>query len=139
MIYLFAAVLALVVMVALGIRSRRHRAAGAASQLIPEIRNIMSSADPKGTSEGDPVPAEAYASLRDRLPRLFSAEQSYGLTAFHDCVIAYREARGQMLAAFAGGNELSLGDRIRAKDLRDRCLKDLYYAGEAAIQKLQLS
>jgi hypothetical protein len=30
----------------------------------------------------------------------------------------------------------SLGDRIRAKDRRDRSLKDVLFAGEAAIQSV---
>ena len=42
-----------------------------------------------------------------------------------------------MTAAFAAESDFSLGDRIRAKDRRDRCLKDVYYTGEAALERLQ--
>jgi hypothetical protein len=43
-----------------------------------------------------------------------------------------------MAAAFATDSERSLGDRVRAKDRRDRCLKDVHYAGEAALQRLRI-
>jgi hypothetical protein len=42
-----------------------------------------------------------------------------------------------MTAAFSTESALGLGDRIRAKDRRDRCLKDVYYTGEAALERLQ--
>jgi hypothetical protein len=42
-----------------------------------------------------------------------------------------------MTAAFTAESDLSLGDRIRAKDRRDRCLKDVYYTGEGALERLQ--
>ena len=43
-----------------------------------------------------------------------------------------------MSAFFAEDDTSSLGDRIRAKDGRDRCLKDVYLTGEAAVQKLEM-
>ena len=50
---------------------------------------------------------------------------------------SYRAARLHMSASFAEDGTSGLGDRIRAKDGRDRCLKDVYLTGEAAIQKLE--
>ena len=50
--------------------------------------------------------------------------------------LVLRAAREAMIEAFEGESEPSLGDRIRAKDARDRGLKDVYYSGEAAIQRL---
>jgi hypothetical protein len=52
-------------------------------------------------------------------------------------VESYRDARVMMIEAFDEGDERSLGDRIRAKDRRDRCLKDVYYTGHGAVEKLE--
>jgi hypothetical protein len=68
---------------------------------------------------------------------VLSGEHYFAVETFYQCVESYREARALILEAFAEDDVRSLGDRIRAKDRRDRCLKDVYYTGHAAIQKLE--
>ena len=119
-------------------RSARTREARAvAEELLPEIRALMESADPKGASDGEPAVAHHYEAYRQRLPQVFTKEHIFALETFYQCVESYREARSFMNDAFAGEIAPSLGDRIRAKDLRDRCLKDVYYTGDAAVQTLE--
>lgn len=117
--------------------SRRHEARTVAAELLPEIRALMESSDPNGPSDGQPAPARHYEALHQRLPQVLPNEQYFAVETFYQCVASYREARAAMERAFAEDDERSLGDRIRAKDRRDRCLKDLYYTGHAAIQKLE--
>lgn len=138
----------LLVLVALGgliawlvTRSRRltriRAARELATELVPEIRELIDSSDPKGRSEGEPVAAKRYDAERERLPQLLPNEPLYALDTFYSCVESYRTARTHMSASFAEDDTSSLGDRIRAKDGRDRCLKDVYLTGEAAVQKLE--
>ena len=116
---------------------RLQQAQSVALELLPEIRALMDSADPAGASGGEPAPARHYETCQQRLPQVFANEDYFAVETFYQCVESYRDARARALAAFADGAELSLGDRIRAKDRRDRCLKDVYYAGHAAVQKLE--
>ena len=119
-------------------RSQRSREARAvAEELLPEIRALMESADPKGASAGEPAQALHYETYRQRLPQVFSKDYLFAVETFYQCVESYREARSLMNDAFDDSVTPSLGDRIRAKDLRDRCLKDVYYTGDAVTQKLE--
>lgn len=97
----------------------------------------MESADPKGPSDGEPTSARRYEALHQRLPQALPSEHYFAVETFYQCVASYRDARASMKRAFAEDDERSLGDRIRAKDRRDRCLKDVYYTGHAAIEKLE--
>lgn len=123
----------------------RHRRRGArleqardvAEELLPEIRALMESADPKSASDGEPARARHYELCHQRLPQILSGEQYFAVETFFQCVESYREARVMMIDAFGEGEEPSLGDRIRAKDRRDRCLKDVYYTGHGAVEKLE--
>ena len=72
-----------------------------------------------------------------RLPQVLSSEHYFAVETFYQCVESYRDARATMIEAFDEDDERSLGDRIRAKDRRDRCLKDVYYTGHAAVEKLE--
>ena len=108
-----------------------------ATELIPEIREIIDSSDPKGRSEGEPVTAKRYEAEQERLPQVLPREPRFAVEIFYRCVESYRAARTHMSASFAEDDTSSLGDRIRAKDGRDRCLKDVYLTGEAAVQKLE--
>jgi len=133
----FAAVVAVVVM-------RRHRRAvrlgqarDVAEELLPEIRAVMESADPASPSDGEPASTFHYQACQQRLPRVLSGEQYFAVETFYQCVESYRDARETMKEAFAEDDERSLGDRIRTKDRRDRCLKDVFYTGHGAVEKLE--
>ena len=108
-----------------------------ATELLPEIRELIDSSDPKGCSEGEPVAAKRYEAKQERLPHALPRESLYAVETFYRCVESYRAARTHMSASLAEDDTSSLGDRIRAKDGRDRCLKDVYLTGEAAVQKLE--
>jgi hypothetical protein len=119
-------------------RARRIEEAQAiARDLLPEIRNVMASCDPAGPSGGSPIEGGRFALVRQRLPRTMPKESLFAVETFFQCVDAYAGASTEMTAAFAEESDLSLGDRIRAKDRRDRCLKDVYYTGAAALERLQ--
>ncbi len=124
------------------VRSRRRavrlsQGRDVAEELLPEIRVLMDSADSKSPSDGEPKRARHYEAWRQRLPRVLSKEPYFAVETFYQCVESYRDARAMMNEAFEEGDECSLGDRIRAKDRRDRCLKDVYYTGHAAVEKLE--
>lgn len=123
---------------ALGLRRQRRRklARSTAERLLPEIRALLSTADPGSESAGEPAAAEIYASEASELANRLSPEVVYALETFYGCLEDYRSLRFEMIRAFAENSDVTLGDRIRAKDRRDRSLKDVYYTGEAAIQKL---
>lgn len=108
-----------------------------AQDLLPEIRVVMASCDPAGPSGGAPMAGGRFALVRQRLPRILPKEPLFAVETFYQCVDAYARASTEMTAAFSAESELSLGDRIRAKDRRDRCLKDVYYTGEGALERLQ--
>ena len=118
-------------------RARMRAARELATELLPEIRELIDSSDPKGRSEGGPVAAKRYEAKQARLPQVLPNESLYAVETFYRCVESYRTARTHMSASFAEDDTSSLGDRIRAKDGRDRCLKDVYLTGEAAVQKLE--
>jgi hypothetical protein len=118
-------------------RARMRAARELATELIPEIRQLIDSSDPKSRSEGEPVAAKCYDAEQKRLPQVLPSEPLYAVETFYRCVESYRTARTHMSAFFAEDDTSSLGDRIRAKDGRDRCLKDVYLTGEAAVQKLE--
>jgi hypothetical protein len=111
---------------------RRRSARDAALELVPEVRAILASCD----GGGEPEASDRFTRFRHLLPRVFSNEALFAVETFYQCVDAYREARAAMIEAFGEGTTLSLGDRIRAKDRRDRCLKDVLYTGAAALQAL---
>ena len=121
----------------------RHRAVrlgqarDVAEELLPEIRALMDSADPKSPSDGEPARARHYEVCHQRLPQVLSGEHYFAVETFFQCVESYRDARVKMIEAFDEDDERSLGDRIRAKDRRDRCLKDVYYTGHGAVEKLE--
>lgn len=108
-----------------------------AEELLPEIRALMDSADPKSRSDGEPTRARHYEACHQRLPQVLSGENYFAVETFYQSVESYRDARAMAIEAFAEDDERSLGDRIRAKDRRDRCLKDVYYTGHAAVEKLE--
>lgn len=116
---------------------RRERARRVAEELLPEIRSILASADPHGRTEGRPAEAVAYPRRAGELASALAPEVRFAVDLFYRAVVAYDEARVAATAAFRDDSGLSLGDRIRAKDRRDRCLKDVYLTGEAASQKLE--
>ncbi len=123
-------------------RSRRRavrlgRARDVAGELLPEIRALRDSADPKSPSDGEPTRARHYEAHHQRLPQVLSGEHYFAVETFYQCVESYREARARMIDAFAEGDQRSLGERIRAKEPRDRCLKDVYDTGYGAAQKLE--
>ena len=138
---------AIIVAVVLGgagwlVRSRRRaarlsQARHVAEELLPEIRILMDSADPKNPSGGEPTRARHYEACHQRLPQVLSSEHYFAVETFFQCVESYRDARAMMIEAFDEDDERSLGDRIRAKDRRDRCLNDVYYTGHAAVEKLE--
>jgi len=97
----------------------------------------MASCDPAGPSGGVPLEGGRFARVRERLPELLPKEALFAVETFYQSVDAYARASIEMTAAFSSASELSLGDRIRAKDRRDRCLKDVYYSGEGALERLQ--
>ncbi|HJS73190.1 MAG TPA: hypothetical protein VJ921_02800 [Vicinamibacteria bacterium] len=119
-----------------GLRARRARrieeARAIARDLIPEIRATMASCEPGGA----PVASGRFALVRERIPRILSKEAAYAVEAFYRSVEAHADASREMFAAFGGDSSLSLGDKVRAKDRRDRCLKDVYYSGEGALERL---
>jgi hypothetical protein len=108
-----------------------------AQALLPEIRAVMTSCDPAGPSGGAPIEGGRFALVRQRLPRILPKESLFAVETFYQCVEAYAHASTEMIAAFSPESALSLGDRIRAKDRRDRCVKDVYYTGEGALERLQ--
>jgi len=126
------------------VRVRRARAArlrearSIAADLLPEVRALVDAARPDSPSAGEPAPAKHYEVLRQRLPRILPREDLFAVETFYQCVESYREARRVMVRAFAVGEDENLGNRIRAKDLRDRCLNDVYYTGDALAQKLEI-
>lgn len=142
MIWTFVAALAAVGTAAWTVRNRRRavrldQARDVAEELLPEIRALMESADPKSPSDGEPARARHYEVCHQRLPQVLSGEHYFAVETFFQCVESYRDARVMMIEAFGEDAELSLGDRIRAKDRRDRCLKDVYYTGHGAVEKLE--
>ena len=142
MIWAFVAALAAVGGAGWVVRNRRRavrlgQARDVAEELLPEIRALMESADPKSLSDGEPARARHYEVCHQRLPQVLSGEQYFAVETFFQCVESYRDARVMMIEAFDVGDERTLGDRIRAKDRRDRCLKDVYYTGDGAVEKLE--
>ena len=142
MIWAFVAALAAVGGAGWVVRNRRRavrlgQARDVAEELLPEIRALIESADPKSPSDGEPARARHYEVCHQRLPQVFSGEQYFAVETFFQCVESYRDARVMMIEAFDVGDERTLGDRIRAKDRRDRCLKDVYYTGHGAVEKLE--
>lgn len=118
-------------------RRRLRRAQSVARELAPEIRSLMQAADPNGPSEGDPGISPVYSAYQLEISALFPREVLFAVETFYQCLEAYRDARRRMIEAFAESSEASLGDRIRAKDLSDRCLKDLFYSGSASLEHLE--
>lgn len=116
---------------------RRAEAKSLAAELVPEIRAAMALCDPKSESPEESVSTSRYELLRQRLPLALDRETLFAVETFYQCVEAYAASARAMSEAFGEGTDLSLGDKIRAKDRRDRCLKDLYYAGEGALERLQ--
>jgi hypothetical protein len=117
-------------------RERREEARAVAAELVPEIQALVAGCDLHGPTGGTPPPAARYPLLRQRLPRIVSDPCLFAVETFYQSVEAYRVASSEMKEAFAEGSDVSLGDRIRAKDRRDRCLKDVFYTGEAAVESL---
>jgi hypothetical protein len=118
-------------------RRRTHRARSLARELVPEIRRIMEASDPKAESDGDPGEAPVFKAHRQDIPAVFSREALFSVETFYQCLEAYRDARLRMTEAFSDSSDVSLGDRIRAKDRRDRLLKDLFYSGAASLEHLE--
>jgi hypothetical protein len=122
-------------------RKRREEARSIAGELIPEIRAILAACE-SGSGDrnaAEPQAPARYRLLRQRLPRSLPAETLFAVETFYQTLDAYGSAAGEMREAFAEESERSLGDRIRAKDRRDRFLKDLYYTGQAAVERLSQS
>jgi hypothetical protein len=117
---------------------RRDEARSNAHALLPEIRAVMTSCDPAGPSGGAPIVGGRFAESRERLPAILQKEALFAVETFYQCVEAYARSSQEMTAAFAAESALSLGDKVRAKDRRDRCLKDVYYSGEGALERLKL-
>jgi hypothetical protein len=130
-----AAALAALRRIRLG-RERREEANNVAVELIPEIRALLEACDSRLPASGAPPPAPRYALLRQRLPRILSDEALFAVETFYQSVAAYETAENEMRHAFAEGSTLALGDKIRAKDRRDRSLKDVFYTGEMAVERL---
>jgi hypothetical protein len=129
------AVAAAAVVLLLVLRVRRTRRIAKARELarglIPEIRTLMASC------EGGGAPAAGDPPARERLSTTLSKEAAFAVEAFYQSVDEYADASREMFAAFADESELSLGDKVRAKDRRDRTLKDVYYSGEGALERLK--
>lgn len=117
-------------------RERREEAKHIAADLVPEIRSLLAACDSLGPTRGTPPPASRYPLVRQRLPGILADETLFAVETFYQSVEAYRLAASAMREAFAEGSTLDLGDKIRAKDRRDRCLKDVFYSGEAAVERL---
>jgi hypothetical protein len=138
-----AVVLAVVVALFIGWEFHRNRsrkrdeARSVVRELLPEIRAVMTSCDPAGPSGGAPMEGGRFAESRERLPAILPKEALFAVETFYQCVEAYARSSQEMTSAFAPSSELSLGDKVRAKDRRDRCLKDVYYSGEGALERLQ--
>jgi hypothetical protein len=123
---------------ALWLRARRgHRRRGLelARDLAPEIRALKQECE-RSTDERLLCRREVYERRKPELDRLFSKDVVFAVKTFYDCLEAHREAANTMRQLFDAGEKHSLGDRIRAKDRRDRLLKDVYFSGEAALEKL---
>lgn len=120
-------------------RATRDEARRIAGELEPEIRALLNSSDPASGSDGHPTPANFYDAERERLARVFPKEPLFAVETFYQCVEAYRQARLALLRTMRQDDaaQVSLGDKVRAKDLRDRSLKDVYYTGEAALQAVR--
>jgi membrane protein YqaA with SNARE-associated domain len=116
---------------------KRDRARALARDLLAEIESLMASCDPASPSGGTPLAPVHYPRVRAQLPAILPKEQLFAVETFYQCVEACREALLEMRAAFAAETDRSLGDRVRAKDRRDRCLKDVFYSGEAALERLR--
>jgi hypothetical protein len=117
-------------------RARREEASNVAAELVPEIRSLLSACDSAGPTGGTPPPAAHYPLVRQRLPRILRDETLFAVETFYQSIEAYRAADAEMREAFAEGSALALGDKIRAKDRRNRALKDVFYTGEAAVERL---
>jgi hypothetical protein len=120
-------------------RRRREEAKRIAVELVPEIRAAMAACDPKGLPTDQLVATSHFGLSRQRLPRVLNEEALFAVETFYQCVDAYQESAKAMHEAFVDRSEsppLSLGDKIRAKDRRDRCLKDVFYTGESALERL---
>jgi membrane protein YqaA with SNARE-associated domain len=119
-------------------RARKlDRARELARDLLPEIQSMMASCDPASPSGGTPLAAVQFPRVRAQLPAILPKEQLFAVETFYQSVEAFRDAMSEMTAAFAKESDRSLGDRVRAKDRRDRCLRDLYQTGEAALERLR--
>ncbi len=137
-VYAVLAAAALVFLVLLRRRARRiEKARNLARDLLTEIRTVMSSCDPSGESRGAPIAADRYALARERLKGILPKEAAFAVEAFYHSVDEYADASREVSAAFASESVLSLGDKVRAKDRRDRSLKDVYYSGEGALERLE--
>jgi hypothetical protein len=130
MMWIYAALAASSAAILLVLRARRvGEARTLARGLIPEIRALMASCE-----AGAPLARDSSASVR--ASAILSKEAAYAVAAFYDSVDEYADASREMLAAFEKDSTLSLGDKVRAKDRRDRSLKDVYYSGEGALERL---
>ena len=65
---------------------RLGRARDVAEELLPEIRALMDSADPKSPSDGEPARARHYEAHHQRLPQVLSGEQYFAVETFYQCV-----------------------------------------------------
>ena len=120
-------------------RAKRDEASQIALELEPEICSLIESSDPANDSDGEPAVASYYPRERERLARVFPKEPLFAVETFYQCIEAYRRARLDLLQTMRRDDaaSVSLGDKVRAKDLRDRSLKDVYYTGEAALQAVR--
>jgi len=117
-------------------RERRAEARHIAAELLPEIRALVAACDSGGPTGGVPPEAAHYPVLRQRFPRSLPNEVLFAVETFYQSVASYRTAASEVREAFAEQSSLGLGDKIRAKDRRDRCLKDVFYTAEAALERL---
>ncbi len=143
------AILGLVILlgaVATVVAVRRHRATecraerALSEKLLPEIRALLKASDPRSPSQGVPPSALLYDEMRAELVRSMREELRFAVEAFYGSLASYRHASELMTRAFQDSSDegpVSLGDRIRAKDQRDRLLKDVYDSGAFAIEKLE--
>ena len=63
-------------------RARMRAARELATELIPEIRQLIDSSDPKSRSEGEPVAAKCYDAEQKRLPQVLPSEPLYAVETF---------------------------------------------------------